>query len=130
MNDSNPTLKKAKKLLKKIAKKLGNKDLRCVVQISTDTDHNDDYLTYTAMIASPKEGVAPVTFAAFTKKEFIEKIESFYKGETTTEELEIAYLEGKKIAAENTIKFVDEQLDTLKNHQPEEPVEAEIVQED
>jgi hypothetical protein len=120
MNDSNPTLRKALKLLKKIAKKLGKKNLRCVAQISSDSDHDDGFITYSAMISSPDEGVSPITFAAFNRRDFIEKIEDFYKNKCNLDDLDIAYLEGKKIAAENTIKFADEQIERIKNPATEE----------
>jgi predicted RNase H-related nuclease YkuK (DUF458 family) len=76
-NNSNVTLRKAHKLLKKIAKKLGRTDLHFSAQIGTDSSFDGSSVTYAAMITSPREGLAPLTFASLDKEEFLEKLKDF-----------------------------------------------------
>lgn len=113
MNETNPTLKKAKKLLKRIAKKLGKKDARIVCQISTDNEHDDNYIVYAAMMSGLGDGVEPLTFAGFTKDEFIGNIKTFLEEKASPKELERVFYEGKINSAEATITWAKEQIEKL-----------------
>ena len=91
MNNSNPTLRKAHKILKKITKKLGNPDLYYSAQVGIDSSKEATFNTWAAYIASPRDGLAPVTFVSFSKEDFIQKLEDFYKDKISPEQVEVAF---------------------------------------
>lgn len=113
MNNSNPTLKKAYKLLKKIAKKMGNPDLHFSAQIGVDSSRKDNFTTYAAMIAPPREGLAPITFAAFTKEEFLEHLVNFYEDRISPEQLEVAYHEAQIVSNNRSTEWHQSQINDL-----------------
>lgn len=125
MNNSNPHLRKTHKMLKKIAKKLGNPDLYYSAQIGIDSTKDSNVVTYAAMIEAPKSGLAPVTFAAFTKEEFMQKLDDFYHNRISPEQVEEAFLEAQIDAATRSIQFHQEKLEALRNPKPAEEASGE-----
>lgn len=118
MNNSNPTLRKAYKLLKKITKKMGRSDLYFSAQLGIDSSKDERVVTYAAMIEAPADQLEPVYFAALTKEEFIEKLENFLNEKATVNELKkafhLAQVESNKRSIEhheNEIKAIEEIVD-------------------
>lgn len=125
MNNSNPTLRKAYKLLIRIRKKLNRPDLHFSAQIGVDSSKNDNVVTYAAMISPPREGLAPITFASLDKNDFIEKLKNFLDNEIDEQTVEIAYHEAQIVANERSTTHHQEQIEKIKNP---EVKEAEIVE--
>lgn len=125
MNDSNPTLRKAYKILRRIVKKLGRTDLHFSAQLGVDSSKDDNIVIYAAMIAAPREGLAPITFASVSKKDFIEKLEDFLKNKISEEDVELAYLNAQIFANKRSTEFYQGQIDKIENP---EVKEAEIVE--
>lgn len=126
MIETNPTLKKALKILKKTVKKLGNKDLHYFAQMGADSTRPDGALVYSAMIDAPKEGMAPITFADLTKEGFIEKIKDFYENKISEVQLEIAFHETQIELNRRNTEHHKTIIEQLKNPEVQE---AEIVEE-
>ena len=125
MTETNPTLKKAHKWLKKIVKKLGNKDLHFSVQMGADSSREDGALVYSAMIDAPKPGLAPITFADLTKAGLLEKLKNFHDNKIDEITLEIAYHEAQIVLNDRNTAHLQAQIEKLKNP---EIKEAEIVE--
>lgn len=114
MNNSNPTLKKAYKLLKKITKKLGNSNLYFSAQIGVDSSKDERIPTYAAMIEAPAEGLEPIYFASLDKEEFLQKIEDFLNGKATVNNLAIAFHEAQIESNNRSIEHHQGKIDSLK----------------
>lgn len=125
MNKSNVTLRKAHKLLRKIVKKMNRPDLHFSAQIGIDASKDGNFNTYAAMIAAPREGLAPITFAAFTPEDFLQKLKDFYEGKISEEQVEVAYHNAQIVSNERSIEHHREQIDKIQNPVQEEP-EAKI----
>lgn len=113
MSNSNPTLRKAHSLLRRISKKLKREDIYFSAQIGVDSTKEADELMYVAMINSPREGLAPVTFADHDKVKFIEKIKSFYEDKINENEVEIAYLEAQLVSNERSSERIKKKIAEL-----------------
>ena len=145
MNNSNPTKRKAHKILKKITKKLGKQDLYYSAQFGIDSSKEATFNTWAAYIASPRDGLAPVTFVSFSKEDFIQKLEDFYKDKISPEQVEVAFHEGQIESNNRSNEYHKEQIDAILNPKgdeteatPEEdgatnttetPVEPDVVDE-
>jgi len=131
MNNSNPTLRKAHKLLKQTVKKLGRPDLYFSAQIGVDSSKDADIVTYAALIGSPAEGLAPITIASLDKVDFIEKIKNFKDNKISKEDLEIAFHEAQVTLMNKAIERHQAEIEKIKNpvsEETSEPQEAEIVE--
>ena len=115
MNNSNPTLKKAYKILKRTVKKIGNSDLYFSAQLGIDSSHGNSSVTYAAMIAPPRDGLAPITFAALDKKDFIDSLQNFLDNKVSESEVEIAFHEAQISANNRSIEYHNEQINKIKN---------------
>lgn len=113
MNNSNPTLRKAYKLLKKITKKLGNPNLYFSAQIGVDSSKDERIPTYAAMIEAPAEGLEPVYFASLDKEEFISKIEAFLNEKATVKQLQIAFHEAQIESNNRSLEHHKERIEKL-----------------
>jgi len=129
MNETNPTLKKAYKLLKKITKKLGDKNLHFSAQIGISSENGDARVTYAAMIAPPAEGLDPVTFASENKETFIQNIQDFLDEKASAKDVEVVYHQAQILMNDRSSQWHKEQIDAIENPAPAEPIEAEIVSE-
>lgn len=128
MNNSNPTLRKAYKILKKVTKKLGNPDLYFSVGLSVNSTKDKDAQTFTAYIAPPREGLAPVTLAAPTKEDFIQKLNDFYNEKISPDQVEVAFHESQILENDRSNKYHREQIDKILNPPKEEEVSQEDVE--
>lgn len=129
MNNSNPTLRKAYKLLRKITKKMGRSDLYFSAQVGVDSSKDERIPTYAAMIESPAEGLEPIYFASLDKAEFLQKMEDFLKDKATEKNLAVAYHDAQIESNKRSIKYHEEEIEKINNPETvkEEPVEGEIV---
>ena len=130
MNNSNPTLRKAYKLLKKITKKMGKKDLYFSAQIGVDSSKDERIPTYAAMIASPAENLEPIYFASLDKEEFIGKIQNFLNNKVSEKQLSVAFHEAQVKANELSTEYHKEQIEkiTNSNDEPKGMSEEELLQ--
>lgn len=129
MNNSNPTLRKAYKLLKRITKKMGRKDLYFSAQIGVDSSKDERIPTYAAMIAAPAENLEPIYFASLDKEEFIQKMQNFLDNKASEKQLTIAFHEAQLKANEMSTEYHKEQIDKINNPQPKENESAEGTEE-
>lgn len=125
-NNSNVTLRKAHKLLRKIVKKLGRKDLHFSAIISVSASRPGDIVTYGAHIDAPRDGLAPLTFGAVDKDEFLGYLKDFLDNKIDEDDVERAWHEAQIKENERSTDYHQAQIDKIDNPKPEE---AEIVDE-
>lgn len=125
-NNSNVTLRKAHKLLRKITKKLGRKDLHFSAIISVNASRPGDIVTYGAHIDSPKEGLAPLTFGAVDKDEFLGYLKDFLDNKIDETQVERAFHDAQIKENQRSIDYHQAQIEKIDNPEPEE---AEVVDE-
>lgn len=123
-NNSNVTLRKAHKLLRKITKKLGNKDLHFSAIISVNASRPGDIVTYGAHIDAPKDGLAPITFGAVDKDEFLGYLKDFLENKINEDDVERAFHEAQIKENERSTDYHKAQIEKIDNPEPEE---AEVV---
>src|ERR1051326_3500462 len=127
MVETNPRLRKIHKMLRKIVKKLGNKDLHFSAQIGVDSTRPDSAVVYGAYIDAPKEGLAPITFLDFTIDGLMGKLKNFYEEKINETQLEIAYHEAQIVANDRNTEHHKNQIELLKNPKTEdEDVQDEL----
>jgi hypothetical protein len=119
MNNSNPTLRKAYKLLKRLAKKLGNPDLHFVVQMGVDSSRPGDTMVWAANIEAPRDGMAPITWAEFDKDKFLANIKDTLDNKTSPEQVEVAYHEFQVGLNDRSSEWHKEQIERINNPEPE-----------
>lgn len=127
MNNSNPTLRKAHKVLKKIVKKMGNPDLYYSAAVGIDSNKEATVQTWTGFIAPVRDGLDPVFFAAFSKEEFMQKLDDFYKNKCTPDQISVVFHEAQILANERSTEFHREQIEAIQNPKEEIP-EGEVVE--
>lgn len=123
-NNSNVTLRKAHKLLRKIVKKLGRKDLHFSAIISVNASREGDIVTYGAHIDAPREGLAPITFGAVDKDEFLGYLKDFLDNKIDEDQVERVFHESQIKENERSIDYHRAQIEKIDNPEPQE---AEIV---
>lgn len=122
MNNSNPTLRKAHKILKKTVKKMGNPDLYFSAAVGIDSNKEPNTQTWTGFIAPVREGLDPVFFAAFSKEDFIQKLDDFYKNKCTVDQIAVVFHEAQIQANERSTEYHRDQIDAIQNPKPAEEV--------
>lgn len=125
-NNSNVTLRKAHKLLRRIVKKLGRPDAAFSAQIAVNSSRDANLVTYGAYISSPAEGLAPITFGAVDKDEFLERLKDFLDNKISEEQVARAFHEAQIFEMERAIDFHKTQIEKIDNPEPQE---AELVDE-
>lgn len=120
MNNSNPTLRKAHKVLKKIVKKMGNPDLYFSAAVGVDSNKEPTVQTWTGYIAPVREGLEPVFFAAFSKEEFMQKLDDFYREKISQEQIAVVFHEAQIYANERSTAYHKEMIEAIQNPQPVE----------
>ncbi len=120
MDNSNPTLRKAYKILSKIAKKVGRDDVYFSAQIGIDSARGKDETTFAAYMAPVREGLAPVTFASHDKKDFIDKLQKFLDEKVNEDEVAIAYHEAQIDANRRSTQHHEYEIEKIKNPDSQE----------